>query len=254
MDERSVKTLERMRKHHPSEKLVVILGRDYIRYQAEFGLRINDWEWAAVGAMSEGDSERMRRHLLSQGWTDAIDIVASIDQYMESLNPVLATWTLPWPPTVNHYWASRVISPKRGKSFVSTYVSKRGMEYAETVAKLMLGKPKIKHGIPLSVHIRCYPPDKRCRDISNLEKSCTDSLVKAGMIRDDFDIWDLRLTRECLSSPPGRVVVQVRQYLFEGQDAMPAAELAVEAQATDTAHDEKQALQDLRRPLLEAPE
>lgn len=154
----------------------------------------------------------LEAYLQAQGWTDAADIVAEVTRFQAKASPVLAEWTLPWPPTTNTYFRSIVMG---GASRV--IISKNGRAYADTVAKLMLGKPKVAHGIPLAVHVLCYPPDRRTRDLGNLDKALMDSIVKAGMFRDDFDIWDLRLVRAVASSPPGRVVVQVRQHIMASE-------------------------------------
>lgn len=184
----------------------------------------------------------LRDHLLSQGWPDADDIVAEVERCQRAA-PLLASWTLPFPPSVNAYWRNIVI-----KGQARTLISSRGRDYTENVAKLLLGKKAIPHGVALSVHIRLYPPTRRVMDIDNSAKATLDSIVKAKMIRDDSDIWDLRLTRECLSSPPGRIVVEVRQAILAGEvprldfeDAPPA----VAAQAEQFAS---------MRQRLEAPE
>lgn len=112
--------------------------------------------------------------------------------------------TLPWGVTVNQYWGQRVAG-KRAIPFLTD----RARQYREDVGKLCLGRKLVSSGSALAVHLKCYPPDKRTRDLDNLCKSTLDALVHAEILRDDSDIWDLRLTRECLSAPPGRIVVLV---------------------------------------------
>ena len=76
--------------------------------------------------------------------------------------------TLPWPPTVNSYWRHRVI----GK-LATVYVSADGQAYRKAVNLCLM-----EHGIKtyaiegdLRVEIEVFPPDKRKRDIDNLNKS-----------------------------------------------------------------------------------
>lgn len=133
---------------------------------------------------------------------------------MATLNLVL-----PWPITVNHYYADRVIVPrtKGARAFVQKYISERGRKYREDVVVSCM-MPAIKqwskdnHGKPLALHVDCYPPDKRERDLGNLDKVLLDSLQHAGVIRNDYDVWDQRFTRMCLSAPPGRVVVRLSPF------------------------------------------
>jgi crossover junction endodeoxyribonuclease RusA len=46
---------------------------------------------------------------------------------------------------------------------------------------------------PISVTYRLVRPDKRKRDLGNLEKGLSDILVSTGIIGDDSQIEDLRL-------------------------------------------------------------
>jgi crossover junction endodeoxyribonuclease RusA len=156
------------------------------------------------------------QHLLDQGWTDAADILNEIER--SSQDSLLACWTLPWSPTANTYWRHIVI-----KGQARSLISKRGRQYAEDVARVLQkqrAKP-LPSGMPLYVKLICYPPDRRTRDLSNLTKALEDSIVKAGMLRDDSDIWHLELVRACLSSPPGRIVVEVRQHILSDEQPRP---------------------------------
>lgn len=194
--------------------------------------------------------QNLRDHLLAQGWDDASDIVQEVQRALDAQrSPVLATWTLPWPPSVNGYFGTITKGKLAGRKFLS----ERGKQYRSDVLKLLLGKKPVPHGMPISLHILCYPPDRRVRDLDNICKSLQDALVAAEMMRDDEDVWDLHLTRACLSSPPGRVVIHVRQHILASEQFRIDVGDAY-TKAMQSAHDEKQALKDLRRPLLEAPE
>lgn len=45
--------------------------------------------------------------------------------------------TLPYPPSANRYWRSRIVTPKGGESFVSTYVSSEAKQFKEAVGWLL---------------------------------------------------------------------------------------------------------------------
>lgn len=120
--------------------------------------------------------------------------------------------TLPWPPSVNTYWRSLVI-----KGQLRVLISERGKSYRREVGitcydPAVKAWGRINHGKPIAVHIGCYPPDSRRRDLDNLPKGVLDALVDAQVLRDDSDIWDLRMTRLCVSAPPGRIVVRLQSF------------------------------------------
>lgn len=117
----------------------------------------------------------------------------------DAAQPVVLT--LPWPPTVNHYW--RRVGAK-------TLISERGRQYREAVAQavMLAGHPRVNGA--LRVRIEAWPPDRRRRDIDNLLKSVLDALEHAGVYEDDGDIDDLRIVRRDMS-PGGAVRVTVEE-------------------------------------------
>lgn len=98
--------------------------------------------------------------------------------------------TLPWPPSVNHYWRNF-----KGRMVLSEH----GREYRKSVLKSVLinhDARNTKFGESrIAVHIVANPPDKRRRDIDNLCKGVLDGLAYAGIYQDDSQIDDLRVTR-----------------------------------------------------------
>ena len=120
-----------------------------------------------------------------------------------------ATLTLPWPPSVNHYWRHRIAGPKH-KPFIQVYVSKEGQEYRESVKRAVLRRwPGLLH--PLAMRLRVVvlvnPPDRRARDLDNLGKGLLDSLKHAGVYQDDSRIDHLELVRSGRIGKPGTVDV-----------------------------------------------
>lgn len=93
--------------------------------------------------------------------------------------------TLPWPPSVNHYWKMW-----QGRIVVGT----EGKKYRKAVMDQIL----IQRGIKsiqgkMKVTIEAWRPDNRRRDLDNLLKATLDSLTHAGLYYDDSLIVDLRI-------------------------------------------------------------
>ena len=102
------------------------------------------------------------------------------------------TLTLPYPPTVNHYWESRVV--RRGARFVSTvHVSQDGQRYRESIVRLLDGVQSLRGR--LRVQILVQPPDGRRRDLDNVLKCLLDSLTAAGVWGDDSQVDSLLVVR-----------------------------------------------------------
>jgi len=115
------------------------------------------------------------------------------------------TLDLPWPPSVNAVWRSVV----RGK-FAAVYKTDQGKDYEKRVGKIhiLMGKPTLGDA-RLRVTVEAYPPDRRKRDLGNLDKVLMDSLEKAGVFNDDSQIDDLRFIRKEVEKP-GRVIVNIQ--------------------------------------------
>lgn len=95
---------------------------------------------------------------------------------------------LPWPPSLNRYYRTH-----RGR----VLISKEGRDYRQLVMRLSLaerwpclGDSRVK------VVIDVYPPDRRRRDLDNLQKCLCDSLEAANVIDNDSQIDDLHIRRQ----------------------------------------------------------
>lgn len=114
------------------------------------------------------------------------------------MNPVILE--LPFPPTVNTYWRTAV----RGK-FATTYVSKKGKQYASDVAVVV--RERFGNVEPtsklLSLKIRVVMPDRRKRDLDNLLKAPLDALTKAGVWVDDSQIEEIYIYKVGVEKPGG---------------------------------------------------
>ena len=120
----------------------------------------------------------------------------------------MTTLKLPWPPSLNHYYRYG-----NGRFFISS----EGKRYKMIVVGTMLmGKVKPYDG-PVAVTIDAYPPDRRVRDLDNLQKCLLDSLVTrhglAGLYQNDAQIKRIESTMHDFDAGnAGRIVVTVRPW------------------------------------------
>lgn len=95
--------------------------------------------------------------------------------------------SLPWPPSLNTYWRHC-----RGRH----YISEKGKAYRQAVIQTILQQHlDIKTSARLKISISAHAPDRRRRDLDNLQKAVFDSLVHAGFMLDDEQIDDFRVRR-----------------------------------------------------------
>lgn len=99
----------------------------------------------------------------------------------------LVKLTLPWPPSVNHYWR------RNGARY---FVSPEGKRFREEVCNRAKSLTFLfGSDIKLMVSIEAYPPDRRRRDLDNILKSLLDALQHAGVYADDSQIDKLSVQR-----------------------------------------------------------
>ena len=93
---------------------------------------------------------------------------------------------LPFPPSVNRLWR---ISQNNGM-----YRSEKYTQWRKHALWAILGQAK-KQKIPgeYVLEIHAVKPDKRRRDLGNLEKSISDILQAAGVIEDDSLCQEIHL-------------------------------------------------------------
>ena len=104
---------------------------------------------------------------------------------------------LQFPPSVNHYYrrvGSRTLISKAGRAYRKLLVSSLRPHFPQP----MTGR--------LQVTIHAHPPDRRRRDLDNLQKCLLDSLQHAGVYRDDSQIDSLTIIR-CNPVPQGSMRV-----------------------------------------------
>lgn len=111
-------------------------------------------------------------------------------------------FTLPFPPSVNHYWR------RRGGLY---FISKKGQEYRRAVTEIItqLGL-NIHTEARLKIRIIANMPDRRRRDLDNILKAVGDSLEHAGFMNDDNQFDSIRIDRGELL-PPGRLGITITE-------------------------------------------
>ena len=108
---------------------------------------------------------------------------------------------LPYPPSVNHYY--RRVGPR-------TLISREGRRFrGEVISALAHLGLKPMDG-PLEVQIDVYPPDRRRRDLDNIQKSLLDAMEHGGVYHDDSQIKKL-ISEMHDVIPGGKVVVAVQR-------------------------------------------
>jgi crossover junction endodeoxyribonuclease RusA len=97
--------------------------------------------------------------------------------------------TLPFPPTINHYYGIR------GKS---RFIRPAGVKFRAVVAEIVAeaGHKTLEGSV--GVFIRVFPPDRRKRDLDNLLKALQDALTHAGVWLDDSQIQDLHIVSDAV--------------------------------------------------------
>jgi len=112
------------------------------------------------------------------------------------------TIELPYPPSVNGYFAS-----VRGRQILS----KKGRDYQKAVmtAVLIAGRPATFAG-RLAGDVVLMPPDFRRRDVDNPIKAVLDSLTKALIYHDDSQVDDLRVRRGKITKP-GKAIITITE-------------------------------------------
>ena len=110
---------------------------------------------------------------------------------------------LPYPPTMNTYW--RHVGYR-------TLISREGRTFRRNVCALLSGgrrRPPTSGRIALAMD--AFPPDRRRRDLDNLQKPVLDALEHAGVYADDSQI-DLLVTRRRAVVPGGRLEVVIEEF------------------------------------------
>jgi crossover junction endodeoxyribonuclease RusA len=116
------------------------------------------------------------------------------------------TVTLPYPPSTNHAYAVR--NGRKVKSATArAYAHEVGWRVADHVRS---GEqpPEDYSAARLAVTIDVHPPDRRRRDLANVEKLCVDAVAhQLGF--DDSQIDALTLRRQAVDRTNPRIILKL---------------------------------------------
>ena len=93
---------------------------------------------------------------------------------------------LPYPPSVNHYY--RRVGPR-------TLISREGRAFREKVCADLAASGIDPLSGRLHIQIEVFPPDRRRRDIDNIQKALLDALEHGGAYHDDSQIVKLEIEK-----------------------------------------------------------
>ena len=124
--------------------------------------------------------------------------------------------TLPYPPSINHYWRhyrGRTVISQDGRRFredvLALVPAQEALPQTATSAQRSGSGPrKPPAGGRIALCMDAFPPDRRRRDLDNIQKPVLDALEHAEVYLDDSQI-DLLLTRRRASGKPGHIEVQL---------------------------------------------
>ena len=108
---------------------------------------------------------------------------------------------LPYPPSVNHYY--RHVGRR-------TLISREGRRYRERAGAILASMNVRPLLGPVVVRVEVFPPDRRRRDLDNLQKSLWDALQHGGAYQDDSQITRFTVER-FQPTPGGRVIVRIEE-------------------------------------------
>lgn len=103
---------------------------------------------------------------------------------------------LPWPPTVNSYYA--VVGSRHG----ARRISKNGVAFRAAINQAIHEQLNDPPNLDVRLCVKCllHPPDARTRDLDNYMKALLDALTHAHVWVDDSLIDQLLLYRGSISS------------------------------------------------------
>lgn len=113
----------------------------------------------------------------------------------------MITLELPYPPSVNHYWRHY-----RGR----TLISRNGRAFRKAVGTALAAAGVRPVNGRLAVAVEVYPPDRRRRDIDNVQKALLDALEHGGAFHDDSQVVWL-LTEKAEVVPGGKTIVRIAE-------------------------------------------
>lgn len=115
------------------------------------------------------------------------------------MGTLVITLSLPYPPSVNGYWRAA-----RGR----IYMTRRGKEYRKAVAAELDKHDLAAINADVAISLDMYPPDKRVRDVDNIQKPLLDALQSCGLLVNDSQVC-LLVTARRKPRKGGRVIATI---------------------------------------------
>lgn len=113
---------------------------------------------------------------------------------------------LPYPPSVNTYWAVRKY---RGRVAVGKSAKAIAWHASASAAILEAGRPTVGLAA-VKVEIVAHPPRRSC-DVDNCLKAILDALEAAGVVENDNQVAEITVRRGAVERSPGRVLVTIER-------------------------------------------
>lgn len=114
---------------------------------------------------------------------------------------------LPLPPSINSYW-------KVNKSLGRLYVAEEGLEFRRSVRSIVGDSVPLTCRVAMDVIL--IAPDKRRRDVDNVQKALLDALTHAAVYQDDSQVDDLRIRRGTVQPGKGAILVRLYRLSVDG--------------------------------------
>jgi Holliday junction resolvase RusA-like endonuclease len=108
---------------------------------------------------------------------------------------------LPYPLSINHYW--RRVGPR-------TLISREGRRFRDRVIAILAALHVQPLAGRLDVEVDVFPPDRRRRDIDNVQKALLDALEHGGAYADDSQIVKLSIEKRDPVAG-GKTLVRIRK-------------------------------------------
>jgi crossover junction endodeoxyribonuclease RusA len=118
---------------------------------------------------------------------------------------------LPWPPSANRIWRNVVVAGKP-----RTLLSKEGREYRHLVGVYLAKFGGVNKGLKgrIAVSIIAEPPDRRRRDLDNINKALLDALTHNGVWLDDSQI-DRLVVQRAAPRKGGNITMEIKELVGE---------------------------------------
>lgn len=108
-------------------------------------------------------------------------------------------YTLPFSPSVNHYWFQ-----KGNRRFIGS----KGVQFRKDVLQIVGNAPKLEGRLKILIDV--YPPDRRTRDLDNLLKAPLDAMQHALVFLDDNQFDDIQIRRKEIIKP-GHLIITIME-------------------------------------------